>query len=108
MDIGFNWTRRLPALDMSPHGEGWAGTPDWHALRSRLGTAWLARQAFAAPAGEAILRIGSFAPSAAEALGGFGETLRSVNRTASGNCKSGGAIDMADAGISLAGARGLI
>jgi hypothetical protein len=108
MDIGFDWTEWRPALDAGLPGNGWAGSPDWQVLRSRLGAAWLARQALDAPSAAAALPRGSFAPAAARALGGLGETLCAVNRTALGNCKPGAAIDVADAGISLAGGRGLI
>ena len=112
MDIGFDWTEWRPAPAATSAGEAWAGTPDWHVLRARLGAAWLARQALAPPAAGATLPHGSFAPSAAHALcdlgAGPGEILCSVNRTALGNCKPGGAIAVADAGNSLAGSRGLL
>lgn len=112
MDIGFDWTEWRPAPVATSAGEAWAATPDWCVLRARLDAAWLARQALAAPVAGAALPHGSFAPSVAQALcdlgAGLGETLCSVNRTALGNCKLGGAIAVADAGNSLAGGRGLL
>ena len=111
MDIGFDWTEWRPAPVATSAGEVWAGAPDWYVLRARLGAAWLARQALAAPDAGVALPHGSFAPLAAQALGdsgaGSGKVLCSVNRTALGNCKPGGAIAVADAGSSLAGGRGL-